>query len=378
MDLISSCEASSSPPVLEKTLQLLIHRNDAAKVKLLIGRGCSVNQAYGKLAHGNIVTTPLQKAVLANNTEIAGILLDHGAEVDHSVGNQSTVLMMAAGRGFTEVVKYIIHRNANINLTSSRLPGSALHAAIEAGSGDTVSTLLDASADVNITGGIFGESCSPLQGVLHSRSLCSKRELAKRLIDQGADVNATNEHFGSSLQLTAGEGHLSIVQLLLNRGADVDRKGGFYGSALQAAAAKNDLSIVQLLLDHRANVDLVGGCDNGTALQFAAANGHLFTVQLLLDHGADVHLVGRPYGSALQAAARYGHLSIVQLLLDRGADVHLRGGPFGNALGVALQCNQEAVAMLLRDHGAVPPRPRSTSSSSSSRSGWVSAEESFN
>jgi len=157
--------------------------------------------------------------------EIADILLDHGANIDCLIRDHSTVLMMAAGSGQTEMVKCLIRRNANINVTSRRSPGSALDAAIQSGYEDIVNVLLDAGADVSITGRIFGQICSPLQGVLHLETLCNRRELAKRLIEQGADVNANHAPFGSPLQLAAAKGDLSIVQLLLDHGADVDLVG---------------------------------------------------------------------------------------------------------------------------------------------------------
>lgn len=277
MELISSCNAPTSTPLLQQTLKLLIHKNQAAKVKLLIGRGCSANQPFEDLDDGTSVTTPLEEAALAKNIEIAGILLDHGAEIEYLVKYDSTALMKAAVKGQKEMVLYLIRSNANIDATSGGSYGSALHAAIQSGNEDTVNILLDAGANVGIRGFNPTERCSSLQAVLYLDHYFNGLGLAERLIELGADVNAND---------------------------------GSYGSPLQLAAAK-------------------------------------------------------------------GHLSMVQLLLDRGADIHLEGGDYGNALQAALDEEHEAVASLLREKGAVALRSPSISSSSSSASGWVSAEESF-
>ncbi len=61
-----------------------------------------VNQA------DNDDVTPLIMAAQKGYTEVVSLLLEHHAQVDFSIDNDYTPLFMAAGKGHTEVVRLLL------------------------------------------------------------------------------------------------------------------------------------------------------------------------------------------------------------------------------------------------------------------------------
>ena len=110
------------------------------------------------------------------------------------------------------------------------------------GLGKVVKLLLDAGADVNAQGGVYGNA-------LQAASYGGDEQVMKLLLDAGADVNAQGGDYGNALQAASHGGHEQVMKLLLNAGADVNAQGGVYGNALQAALYGGHEQVMKLLLD---------------------------------------------------------------------------------------------------------------------------------
>jgi hypothetical protein len=148
---------------------------------------------------------------------------------------------------------------------------------------------------------------------LYYASLLGLQTVVQMLLDAGADVNAQGGMYGSALQAASAGGYEKVVQMLLDAGADVNAQGGWFSVALQTASLYGHEKVVQMLLAAGADVNAQGGV-YGSALQAASFNGHEKVVQMLLAAGADVNAQGGEYGSALQAASAGGHDKVMQML----------------------------------------------------------------
>ena len=82
---------------------------------------------------------------------------------------------------------------------------------------------------------------------LYLASVFGYGEIVKYLLDHGADVNASGGKYGDSLQAICFEGHSAIVQLLLQSGADT-RLSGKLESAVHAAIAGGHEHVTLLIL----------------------------------------------------------------------------------------------------------------------------------
>jgi uncharacterized protein len=124
---------------------------------------------------------PLHLAVERRDVSQLKELLSSGEKPDSRTSAKITPLMVAAKRGFDDIVEVLLDAGANPNakdssssLDEGRL--TALHLAAENGRASTCRILLEHAADPNST---------PLNYVCHSKSLAAVEQLLKH----GADPN---------------------------------------------------------------------------------------------------------------------------------------------------------------------------------------------
>ncbi|MDI1227883.1 MAG: ankyrin repeat domain-containing protein [bacterium] len=107
-----------------------------------------------------------------------------------------------------------------------------------------------------------------------------------RLLDAGADINATGGFWGNTaLGWAADQGHLHSVQLLLERGAKIDEPNSLGWSPLVNAIVSNHGAIVELLLEKGASVTVKDG-SNRTPLDNAVNYKVKAMAELLNKHAA--------------------------------------------------------------------------------------------
>ncbi|KAJ7019611.1 ankyrin repeat-containing domain protein [Mycena alexandri] len=306
-------------------------------VGILLEKGADVNAAGG--FNGN----SLQAAAAQGHIEIVGILLEKGANVHAAGGLYGSSLQAAAAQGHTEIVCILLENGADVNAAGGRY-GSSLQAATAGGCIEIVAILLEQGADVNAVGGRYGSS-------LQAAAARGHTEIVGALLEKGANVNAARGLYGSPLQAAAAQGHTEIVSILLEVGANIRTAGGEDGRSLQAAAARGHTEIVCILLEKGADVNAAGGT-YGSSLHVAAAGGHTEIVCILLEKGAYINAAGGRYGSSLQTAAAGGHTEIVRILLEMGADVNAAGGPYGSSLHVAAAEGHTEIVRILLEKGA--------------------------
>ena len=81
---------------------------DVANVRALIAHGADPNEVAGQNNW-----TPLLHAIHTHQTASVQALLDGGADVNRPSGNKLTPLMMAAGYGYTDIVRLLLQRGAD-------------------------------------------------------------------------------------------------------------------------------------------------------------------------------------------------------------------------------------------------------------------------
>jgi len=225
----------------------------------------------------------------------------------------------AAVRRRIEMLRDEIRRLPNFSSDPTR----ALLDAARDGKSDVVKWLLFTNADVNAKSHVDTPLC------------CAAREghteVVKLLLASKADVDARWMYCDDTpLAAAVYWGRTEAVRLLLAAGAKVDievRSGGGLGETpLLRAARHGYVEIVRLLLAAGASVDkrVWRGYPGATPLHEAAQNGRTEVVKLLLEAGADTnaehHDVGTPWWGAIMC----GHRDVVELFLAAKADVNAR------------------------------------------------------
>jgi ankyrin repeat protein len=297
---------------LDAALVTAVENGDAMEVSSLLGRRASPNATGSKRDPGD--PSPLTIAATEGHTEVADLLIDHGADMNYRERHGGfTPLIRAAQSGHTETVKLLLARGAKANLRDEWKGHTALEWAVRNQHVETLKALLEGGADIS----------QDHQGgtALTTAAYEGYTEIVRVLLDARADLNATLKNGQSALTFAAEQGHLQIVRLLLDRGADPnmvrDPNKARHTTCLFLAASRGHTDIVKLFIERGADVN--ARQYTNTALMDAAAKGDAATVEVLLAAGADPARKDSRDMNALDLAVKYGHGDVAALLGDADA-----------------------------------------------------------
>lgn len=315
--------------------------------------------------------------------------LDRYEDIDRAERElrSESLLLIAARHGRTNVVKLLLERGGDPNVTRERRPPSShdgpltpLKEAARSGHLETVKTLVAAGARVNPYGS--DENSALLEAAENGHT-----KVVEFLLTKGAEVSAGTRFKGTPLLAAADMKHLKVMRVLVEHGADVNDAQSlhYFGARLEVAspvvipievaAEAGDVDLVRLMLDKGARI--TGKNNLGTlALMVAVRNGHTDMVDLLHERGVrltlsqlahlhqfkelfrrietltDVNETSGDEPPPLVTVAKAGDLQLVEYLLKRGADINGQGNTRGTALMNVAGLKDLAIAKLLLDRGA--------------------------
>jgi ankyrin repeat protein len=255
----------------------------------------------------------LLAAIKAKDINQVRALLDAGANVNAlannilNIGNISP-LSYAVSEDDTEIAELLIERGADVNFKHPLGGGTPLTDAAMRGNAALVAVLLEKGADVNVKDML---NYTPL---IWASSL-GHDDVVKLLLDHGAPPDATDEHGVTALQIAS---NAATVRLLLDHGAQVDAESDQGVTALEDAARGADTEAVRLLLERKAEVNHADKSGQ-TPLMFASA-GPAQNTQLLLAHGARVFTKDNKGKTAFYYAQVHANQPVIALLVKAGAN----------------------------------------------------------
>lgn len=183
-------------------------------------------------------TTPLGKAVAAEDIDEVLALLNAGERPDNSEGDVRgiTPLFIAVEDGNIEIARALLDFGADVNFTTDRGRTPLMQIDDDA-TPELVRLLLSYKARVNVPD---EDGNTPL--ILAAGEV--EDEVLKLLIEAGADVNAANKSGRTALMRAAWDEDLEHVRILLAAGADVNAKNEEGETAWDLAA---DDEVVKLI-----------------------------------------------------------------------------------------------------------------------------------
>jgi ankyrin repeat protein len=233
----------SRDPAVDMAVE--IERGDLEAVTKLLEGGVSANLALGE---GEAFSTPLQRAAWNGRTEIASLLLDHGADVNTTSPTYGSALHAACARGWDDLAQVLLDRGAEVDMRDAR-GNRPLVSAVSQGNRDLTTLLLKAGAKVEEA----GEGYTPLMYAATS----GDAEMIRLLVRAGAKVNgaAKGQYGGMNPLLIAAErGELEAVKTLLELKANPNARTTEGESAL-ALAKKGGFSEVETALKTAGAID---------------------------------------------------------------------------------------------------------------------------
>ena len=291
--------------------------NNAAAIHVLTEQGADINAKTDNPSRSSDSTfnyapatgfSPLMFAVRAGHIDATRVLLDAGADVNDTVSDGQSALVVAAANANWELAAYLLDRGADA--TKAEAGWNALH--------QTVRT-----RRMNIGFGTPGPFSS---GTLASI------ELIRRLLDAGVDVNARMTRNGM-------------------RDGQRNRFNRLGATAFMLAAKVTDVEAMRLLLTAGAD-PTIPTADGTTPLMVAAGlaiwnpgeDGGSFTgqeaevleaVRICLEGGNDVNARNYRGETALHGVGFRGVNIVVDYLVEQGADLTALTGDGWSALAIA-------------------------------------------
>uniref|UniRef100_A0A4W5RCR1 Kinase D-interacting substrate 220b n=1 Tax=Hucho hucho TaxID=62062 RepID=A0A4W5RCR1_9TELE len=241
-------------------------------------------------------TTPLIWAARKGNFDCVMHLLENGADVDqegavyccsavYTSHSDITSLIVAVKGGFPEVVKELLKRNPNVNMTDKD-GNTALMIAAKEGYTEIVQDLLDAGTYVNIPD---RSGDTVLIGAVRGGHV----EIVRALLHKYADIDIRGQDNKTALYWAVEKGNATMVRDILQCNPDTETCTKDLESPLIKATKMRNIDIVELLLDKGAKVSAVDKRGD-TPLHIAIRGRSRRLAELLLRNPKDGRLLYRP------------------------------------------------------------------------------------
>jgi len=250
--LLSAC---SQKVTQEQMLWRAVEHGDLQAAKRLLDQGVDANNVPKSRW-----STPLIIAVMQKTTEMAELLLAHGADPNQKDERSYTPLCWAAMLGNPTMLKLLIGKGADVNVRLTG-GGSPLLLAASSNNREAVELLRSSGAEASSSDNLYvGAALNDLPTM--------EGALAEGAAPSGIIENQWDKWI--PLEVAAQNGQLDAVRLLIARGASIAG-----GGPVMAAAEAGHANVVEELLKAGAPIEATGrSLSSGWTPLLAAANSN--------------------------------------------------------------------------------------------------------
>jgi uncharacterized protein len=152
--------------------------------------------------------TALMTAINHNDIHAVESLIQKGVDVNELDTNHDAPLVIAAYKGYTEIVKKLLEAGADISAVDPEMKATALHAAAYAGRTEAARVLIAYKIDVDKQGPYNGYTA------LHDATWQNNIETAQVIIEAGANLEIKSKDGQTALDLAKAGGRKQIAALI--------------------------------------------------------------------------------------------------------------------------------------------------------------------
>ncbi|XP_046548229.1 ankyrin repeat and KH domain-containing protein mask-like [Haliotis rubra] len=217
----------------------------------------------------------LYSASKAGDLETVKRILSAGpVEINTRGWNSLTPVMVAAWRGHSDVVEFLVGRGADVSLVD-RDGNNVLHSACDGGDLEIVKLIVSMNVvDINSRG---WRSRTPVMAAARR----GHSDVVEFLVGRGVNVSLVDRDGNNVLHSTCYGGDLETVKLIVSMNVvDINSRGEYSTTPVMVAAYNGHSDVVEFLVCRRANVSLVDGFGNNI-LHWACDGGDLETMKLI-------------------------------------------------------------------------------------------------
>ncbi|TGM34796.1 ankyrin repeat domain-containing protein [Leptospira biflexa] len=193
----------------------------------------------------------LHKAVIQSDYEKTKSLVESGVHLETIDTKGATALFYAIELNRINIARFLITKNANVNVSNFQGRPAAL-SAIKNNQFDLVKMMLDHG--LNLQNPKTGDTLLTIACAFKPTNF----KLVQLLIERGVAINAKDKnHYSALMHLTTREEpNLDIIRYTIKKGADVNAKDQLGRSILRllVEARTQNLTLVQILLENGADL----------------------------------------------------------------------------------------------------------------------------
>ena len=273
--------------------------------------------------------------------DIVKVLLDAGDDINSREENNSTALYAACEWGSWETVELLLARGANPNILLCGSCDQALPQPCAKGDEDSGNLMLKTGIEQDLCGHFHG---SALHLASHGNA-----NATQLLLLHGADVNTNFWDCGSPLTVACDHGWLHIAEILVEAGADLHATNLIGHSALLTTLFHRDspLELFEYLIGQGSNPlrEDNRGCNS---LHYAARAGNVILIERLLELGVNINATDHNGWSPLHWAVSHREESanVFRLLLQYGCDQSVKDKQGRTALDLTRRVKLEETMIL--------------------------------